>query len=172
MIFPDPTTAGGVVYRKQDGTATPKTEVENAYAPAPAFHATCDLTGLPSDCTARVEPRQVNAIVSELVSLAECLNPTGAWNCESLQNLCAAFAHWASLFTAVLISDTPPVNPPLNMLWWESDTGLLFLWYDDGNSKQWVQVAGDTMIVDQVSIIGNGTAANPYNVAVLDCGTY
>ena len=27
-------------------------------------------------------------------------------------------------------------------LWWKSSTGAMFIWYDDGNSQQWVQVAG------------------------------
>jgi hypothetical protein len=26
-------------------------------------------------------------------------------------------------------------------MWWESDTGCLYVYYDDGNSKQWVMVA-------------------------------
>jgi len=39
----------------------------------------------------------------------------------------------------VTTSDTPPVNPGLNQLWWETDTGVLWLWYDDGSSAQWVQ---------------------------------
>jgi hypothetical protein len=36
------------------------------------------------------------------------------------------------------VSDTPPTGIPDNTLWWESDTGNLYLWYNDGNSKQWV----------------------------------
>jgi len=39
----------------------------------------------------------------------------------------------------VTTSDTPPSNPGLNQLWWETDTGVLWLWYDDGTSAQWVQ---------------------------------
>ncbi|MEY9184711.1 hypothetical protein ABIG06_006259 [Bradyrhizobium sp. USDA 326] len=58
---------------------------------------------------------------------------------------------------AVFISDTPPPGVPDNSLWWESDTGLLFVRYNDGDSTQWVlampmpdvsqfvQKAGDTM---------------------------
>jgi hypothetical protein len=41
----------------------------------------------------------------------------------------------------ILIGDTPPADPGLGQLWWESDTGNLYVWYDDGNSTQWVQVA-------------------------------
>jgi hypothetical protein len=42
-----------------------------------------------------------------------------------------------------VISDSAPVNPANGQLWWESDTGLLFLFYNDGNSSQWVQVGGN-----------------------------
>jgi hypothetical protein len=38
----------------------------------------------------------------------------------------------------VLVSDTPPTGAPTNALWWESDTGLLYINYYDGNSTQWV----------------------------------
>ena len=55
------------------------------------------LTALPSNCDARIEPRQINAIVSELISFAECIDPTGTWDCNSLKNLCAAFTEWAAL---------------------------------------------------------------------------
>jgi Chaperone of endosialidase len=39
-----------------------------------------------------------------------------------------------------IVSVTPPSNPADNSFWWESDTGYLFLRYNDGNSAQWVQV--------------------------------
>jgi ABC-type transporter Mla MlaB component len=41
-----------------------------------------------------------------------------------------------------IISDTPPSNPANGALWYESDSGVLFIWYNDGNSSQWVQVGG------------------------------
>lgn len=42
----------------------------------------------------------------------------------------------------VFISDDPPVTPETADLWWESDTGKFYLYYDDGNTQQWVQVGG------------------------------
>jgi hypothetical protein len=68
-------------------------------------------------------------------------------------------ALWANLGTGsgVLVSDTPPAGALDNSLWWKSDTGLLYLRYNDGNSTQWViaapqpdaslfvQKSGDTM---------------------------
>ena len=35
-------------------------------------------------------------------------------------------------------SDTPPVNPALGTLWWDSVGGQLYIYYNDGNSSQWV----------------------------------
>jgi hypothetical protein len=40
------------------------------------------------------------------------------------------------------ISDGPPASPVPGQQWWESDTGLTFVWYNDGNSAQWVQTNG------------------------------
>lgn len=125
-ILPDPAT-GAVVYRDIDGNPTMPPDVQNAYSPAPAFVAECELTAIPSDCTARIEPKQINAIVSELLALAECFAPEGPWNCNSVTNLCAAFT-----------------------IWFENHAG----------------------VVDGISIVGAGTAADPYTVGTIDCGTY
>jgi hypothetical protein len=38
--------------------------------------------------------------------------------------------------------DTPPASPVDGLLWWESDSGATFIWYDDGNTAQWVQING------------------------------
>jgi hypothetical protein len=96
MIFPE-TIAGGLVVRDVDGNPTNPLNVQNAYVPVPAFVTTCPITALPSDCTARIEARQINAIVSELISLTECLDPNGPWDCNSMQNLCNAFNAWAAI---------------------------------------------------------------------------
>lgn len=54
---------------------------------------------------------------------------------------------------AVVISDVPPANPKPGMLWWSSVNGELLLWYDDGDSSQWV-AATDT---------GQGIKDAPYD---------
>jgi hypothetical protein len=43
---------------------------------------------------------------------------------------------------SVTISDTPPGSPTAGNLWWESDTGNLYIYYNDGTSSQWVIVVG------------------------------
>ena len=48
---------------------------------------------------------------------------------------------WSSLAQgqAVYIGTNPPPNPPVGNLWWRSDPDQnLYLYYDDGNSKQYV----------------------------------
>jgi hypothetical protein len=45
---------------------------------------------------------------------------------------------WAPVGGAVEISDTPPVSPLDNQLWWNSVLGSLFIRYNDGSTTQWV----------------------------------
>jgi hypothetical protein len=47
----------------------------------------------------------------------------------------------ANTGASLLISDTPPVGAKDGSLWWESDTGTLYVLYNDGNSTQWVNAA-------------------------------
>jgi len=44
-------------------------------------------------------------------------------------------------FGNIYISDSAPAAP-VGSLWWESDTGILYLRYNDGTSTQWVAIAG------------------------------
>ena len=47
---------------------------------------------------------------------------------------------WSAVVGGAVISDTPPPGPLTpGQLWWESDTGNTFLWFDDGDTTQWVQ---------------------------------
>jgi hypothetical protein len=94
-ILPE-ATAGGLVYRDIDGNQLSPPGVQSAYSPPAAFVANCALTALPSDCTARIEAKQINAIVSELIALSECFDPNGPWDCNSVTNLCRAFTQWVS----------------------------------------------------------------------------
>jgi hypothetical protein len=42
--------------------------------------------------------------------------------------------------SSVYISDTAPTGVPANSLWWNSTNGLLYVYYNDGDSTQWVIV--------------------------------
>jgi len=43
--------------------------------------------------------------------------------------------------SSVNISDTPPINVSANSLWWDSNTGILKIYYSDGTSTQWVDAS-------------------------------
>jgi microcystin-dependent protein len=63
----------------------------------------------------------------------------------------------AGVQTTLIIDTVAPPNARDNSLWWESDSGLLYIRYNDGDTTQWVlacpqpditafvQVTGDTM---------------------------
>jgi hypothetical protein len=38
----------------------------------------------------------------------------------------------------MFIGDDPPASPIVGQTWWESDTGNSYIYYNDGNSSQWV----------------------------------
>ena len=89
-ILPD-SGNGGLIVRDATGNATNPPNVTNAYVPPAAFISTCQLTGLPNDCTARITPTQINALVSEMLCFANTLSATGVWNCASTCNLATMF---------------------------------------------------------------------------------
>ena len=42
----------------------------------------------------------------------------------------------------VAVSAVPPASPTANNLWWNSDNGTLYVYYNDGTSSQWVETDG------------------------------
>jgi len=48
----------------------------------------------------------------------------------------------------VSIGDAAPASPVVGQVWWESDTGNTFIWYNDGNTAQWVQANLSVTVVD------------------------
>lgn len=63
--------------------------------------------------------------------------------------------------TYATVSDTPPSSPVAGQIWWESDTGNTYIYYNDGNSSQWVQQnVAEGLISPYVSTLAaQGTAA-------------
>lgn len=59
--------------------------------------------------------------------------PTWRWNGFAWTQVSASSMGGAA------IGDSPPADPQHGQLWWESDTGRLFVWYVDVDSAQWVQ---------------------------------
>jgi hypothetical protein len=48
---------------------------------------------------------------------------------------------WGPISGGATISDTPPLAPEEGDLWWDSLGGQLYVWFNDGNSAQWVAAA-------------------------------
>ena len=50
-------------------------------------------------------------------------------------------------YANTIVSDTEPVigNHLDGTLWWDSDSGLMYVLYNDGSSRQWVQVSSNTV---------------------------
>ena len=46
---------------------------------------------------------------------------------------------------SVEVGENPPSNPTIGDLWWDSseDSGRLYVYYDDGNTEQWVDASPD-----------------------------
>lgn len=49
---------------------------------------------------------------------------------------------WGPGGAVVSVTDTPPGSPSQGNLWWESDTGKMYIYYNDGTSSQWVAASG------------------------------
>jgi len=50
-------------------------------------------------------------------------------------------------YANTIVSDTAPTlnNHPDGTLWWDSGTGLMYVLYYDGTSRQWTQISGNTV---------------------------
>jgi hypothetical protein len=77
---------------------------------------------------------------------------------------------WATISTTVpqyvatcQIGATPPTTPLVGDLWWDNVGGQLYLWYDDGTSKQWV-VANNPMLASYLALAG-GTMTGAITLA-------
>ena len=47
----------------------------------------------------------------------------------------------ATLTAKAAISDNPPTSPSAGDMWWKSDEGTMKVWYDDGDTSQWVDAS-------------------------------
>ena len=75
----------------------------------------------------------------------------------------------------VTTSDNAPTSPEDGDLWWKSDVGALKVYYDDGDSLQWVDAAGtqgalsDQYEYDMYSLSGQ-TSANAFSDSTIGAG--
>lgn len=62
------------------------------------------------------------------------------------------------------VSDTAPSSPTANSLWWNSDNGKLYIYYDDGDTEQWVETYPGEVLANGTSEAAAAAAA-AYNYA-------
>ena len=55
------------------------------------------------------------------------------------------------------VSENPPANAGNGNFWWDSDNGKLYIYYNDGNTAQWVSANSNT---SGVPIVGNEAGRN------------
>ena len=53
-------------------------------------------------------------------------------------------------------ADVPPTDPKDGDMWWESDSGIFWVFYDDGNTSQWVQAGGAAASINQNFVVKTG----------------
>ena len=70
--------------------------------------------------------------------------------------------------TLVTTGDVAPVGAADNSLWWESDSGYLYVKYNDGSSSQWViAAAGEVGATGPQGPAGPAGATGPAGVSIL-----
>ena len=52
----------------------------------------------------------------------------------------------------VYVGENPPADPVEGTLWWSTLEGNLFIWYDDGDSQQWVDASPAFVDIDYTRI--------------------
>lgn len=130
-VFPN-TSSGGAIVRDSSGNCLNPVNVENAYCPPPSYGVGCDLTALPNTCAAQITPRQINAIVSEMLCFAVSLRPSGSWNCGNLCNISSSFQQWRddtsnSNGSFLRTMQTQLCGRPLSAAPWASFTNPAFI---------------------------------------------
>ena len=68
----------------------------------------------------------------------------GTWQLVSIDNI----------YTGAVIDTTPPGSPVAGDMWWDSDDGKLFIYYNDGTSSQWVNASGPSVAVQDTAPAG------------------
>ena len=92
--------------------------------------------------------------------------PTAASGTNTTQLATTAFVH-AKTSTATQ-SDTPPGSPIAGEMWYESDTGATFTYYDSA----WVEIGHNSDVIVSDYNVDGGTATSTYGgITALDGGT-
>lgn len=80
--------------------------------------------------------------------------------------------------SSVVVSDTPPVDAEAGDMWWDTEDGILKLYYFDGATTQWVEASPsnniDLSLYYTSAQVDAAIAANPssYNLWSVKTGAY
>jgi hypothetical protein len=80
--------------------------------------------------------------------------------------------------SSITISETPPASPTNEMVWWDSDTGIPYIYYDDGTTSQWVTFAmgpsgsNGTNGTDGIAVYPQNIQSGNYTLALSDAGKH
>jgi hypothetical protein len=75
-------------------------------------------------------------------------------------------ANWSVIGGSVTISDIAPSAPQVGQLWFDSVGGQLYVWYNDGNTSQWViAVNQGTPDLSGFLLLTGGTMTGPLTLA-------
>jgi hypothetical protein len=66
---------------------------------------------------------------------------------------------------SIVVGDTPPVSPTIGTLWWDSVGGQLYIWYNDGNTSQWVVSINGGLFTAGYLPLNGGTLTGPLILA-------
>jgi hypothetical protein len=66
---------------------------------------------------------------------------------------------------SIVVGDTPPVSPTIGTLWWDSVGGQLYIWYNDGNTSQWVISINGGLFTAGYLPLNGGTLTGPLTLA-------
>jgi hypothetical protein len=71
--------------------------------------------------------------------------------------------------SSVTVSATAPVGPSAGNMWWNSTLGKMFIYYNDGDTSQWVE---DISARSGTNIdLGGGIASTTSWAQTINCGT-
>lgn len=71
---------------------------------------------------------------------------------------------------SVTISDTPPGGATANSLWWSSSLSKMFIYYNDGDTLQWVEDSTNFSGFDATDDLDTGGATSEYFNRLVDGG--
>lgn len=71
---------------------------------------------------------------------------------------------------SVTVSDTPPGGASENSLWWSSSLSKMFIYYNDGDTLQWVEDSTNFSGFDATNDLDAGGATSNYYNRLVDGG--